>query len=354
MNELVNTLRDSLEIPALRAAAVVAGAIVAAWIVRLLVIGALRALTRRTKTTFDDRLLAVLRRPIFVSVVVAGLHVAAGVLEMPEAYTVTTRRILGTLLVLIWTVTAFRVCHVMLEGLGRLADRVRWIEARTVPLFDNRATILLAGLALYALLVTWNLDVKPWLASAGIVGLAVGFAAKDTLANLFGGLFILADAPFTLGDYIVLDTGERGKVTRIGLRSSRILTRDDVEITLPNAQVANSKIVNESGGPWVKYRVTVNVGVAYGSDVDAVRRILLEATEGVDDVVPEPAPRVRFTSFGDSSLDFRLLCWVSEPEQRGRALDALNTSVYKAFAREGIEIPFPQRVVHLPVRPEAT
>ena len=89
--------------------------------------------------------------------------------------------------------------------------------------------------------------------------MAVGFAAKDTLANLFGGIFILADAPYKVGDFVVLGSGERGEVTQVGLRSTRILTRDDVEVTVPNAMIANDTIVNESGGPWVKHRVRVRV-----------------------------------------------------------------------------------------------
>ena len=88
-----------------------------------------------------------------------------------------------------------------------------------------------------------------WLASAGVVGIAVGFAAKDTLANLFSGVFILADAPYKIGDYIVLDaTGMRGKVTQIGLRSTRLITRDDVEVTIPNSIMGNSQVINQSGG----------------------------------------------------------------------------------------------------------
>jgi MscS family membrane protein len=216
-----------------------------------------------------------------------------------------------------------------------------------VPLFDNLTKILLIGTALYCLLVIWNLDVKPWLASAGIVGIAVGFAAKDSLANLFGGLFIIVDAPYKIGDYINLDGGERGQVTSIGLRSTRLLTRDDVEITLPNAQIANAKIINESGGRWVLSRVTLRVGVAYGSDVDHVREVLLRAARSVPEVLDEPEPRVRFTELGDSALIFRVLCWIRDPVLRGRCVDGLNTAVYKALAAERITIPFPQRELHL-------
>ncbi len=116
---------------------------------------------------------------------------------------------------------------------------------------------------------------------------------------------------------------------------------------MPNAVIANAKIVNESGGRWEKSRVTFRVGVAYGSDVDQVREVLLRSAEAVDLVLKDPAPRVRFTEMGDSALIFRLLCWIPEPELRGRALDGLNTQVYNNLNQAGITIPFPQRDVHL-------
>jgi small-conductance mechanosensitive channel len=239
------------------------------------------------------------------------------------------------------------VCHTLLEGLSRLNERVQWLDGRTLPLFDNLAKLVLIGAAAYFLLLAWDLHPGPWLASAGVVALAVGFAAKDTLANLFGGIFVIVDAPYKIGDFINLDTGERGRVVKIGLRSTRLLTRDDVEITIPNAAIAVSKIVNESGGPWEKTRVTATVGVAYGSDVDHVRSVLHEAVRSVEYAIDQPAPRVRFTEMGDSALIFRVLCWVDEPVLRGRCLDALYAAIYKALNAEGISIPFPQRDVHL-------
>jgi small-conductance mechanosensitive channel len=161
-------------------------------------------------------------------------------------------------------------------------------------------------------------------------------------------LFVIMDAPYKIGDFIHLDTGERGRVIKIGLRSTRLLTRDDVEITLPNAHIANAKVVNESGGPHEKTRVSVNVGVAYGSDIDQVHEVLLRAAQSVDYVVADPKPYVRFMEMGDSALLFRVQGWVDEPALRGRCIDGLNSAIYKALGASGIEIPFPQRVVHLP------
>ncbi|MCP4707996.1 MAG: mechanosensitive ion channel, partial [Planctomycetes bacterium] len=142
-------------------------------------------------------------------------------------------------------------------------------------------------------------------------------------------------------------SGERGRVTMIGLRSTRILTLDDIEITIPNAVIANAKITNESGGPSEKHRVRIAVGVAYGSDIDQVRSILYQIALDNQNVSVDPEPRVRFTAFGDSSLDFQLLCWVEKPILRGLVIDELNTAIYKEFNKNKVEIPFPQRDVHL-------
>ena len=161
------------------------------------------------------------------------------------------------------------------------------------------------------------------------------------------------DAPYKLGDFINLDSGERGRVIKIGLRSTRLLTRDDVEITLPNAHIANAKVVNESGGPYEKTRVAISVGVAYGSDVDRVREVLQKAAQSVEWVVHDPEPRVRFVEMGDSALIFRVQGWIDEPALRGSYIDGLNTAIYKALGQADIEIPFPQRVVHMSESPTA-
>jgi small-conductance mechanosensitive channel len=304
-------------------------------------------LARKTQTDMDERVIGALHRPIFVSVLLIGVYVAALILDL---HPILFRVIIGsvkTLAILLWTVAGLRVCHTLLEGLSKLSERVGWLDSRTLPLFENVARLVLVAGAVYCLLLAWELNVGPWLASAGVLALAVGFAAKDTLANLFGGLFVIMDSPYKIGDFINLDSGERGQVIKIGLRSTRLMTRDDVEITIPNATIATSKIINESGGPWEKTRVAATVGVAYGSDVDRVHDVLMDAAKSVEYVVDDPAPRVRFSEMGDSALIFRVLCWVDEPVYRGRCLDGLNTAIYKALNAADITIPFPQRDVHL-------
>jgi MscS family membrane protein len=211
-------------------------------------------LTSRTSSEVDDKLVRLVAG--VAGVVMAYLALVAAVQALPVGDTAITggTRILVSLLVLHLTRAALKASDIGLLLLSEVQDRYAIIEERTLPLFDLMATVIVVAIAVYALFVVWNIDPTAWLASAGVVGIAVGFAARDTLANLFAGFFIIADAPYKVGDYVVLDNGERGEITKVGIRSTRLLTRDDVEIIIPNSEMANTKVVNESGGRWVKYR----------------------------------------------------------------------------------------------------
>jgi len=226
-----------------------------------------------------------------------------------------------------------------------------WREAgregsEIIGLVGNLTRIIVLAGGIFLLLSMWKINITPLLASAGIAGVAVALAAKETLSNFFGGVTVLLDQPYRVGDYIVLDSGERGEVVQIGLRSTRILTRDDVQISIPNAIITNTKVINESA-PEPRFRVRIKVGVAYGTDVDQVEDILLNVARNNPHVSPQPEPRVRFRVFGDSSLDFELLCWAHRPHDKGKIIHELNRGIYKSFGQEGIVIPFPQRDVHV-------
>ena len=133
----------------------------------------------------------LLHRPVFVSVILVGLHIALKTLGWSPGVEWVLVALIQTVAVVVWAGAGFKLTLTTLEGLSRLADRVTWLEARTLPLFDNLTKIAVVALATYCFLIAWDLDLSAWLASAGIMGLAVGFAAKDSLANLFGGLFVI-------------------------------------------------------------------------------------------------------------------------------------------------------------------
>lgn len=347
------TLYDLYQEPWIRAGLIFVGSLVGAVVAEFVFRRVLAGLAGRTATDLDDQIIDALRRPVFASCVLIGSYIASMQVYVPDQARYALYGVFKTIAVFVCAQAAFRITHLLLQALSRKADAKSVVQPRTVPVFDMLFKIGVVGMAVYFFFLAWQIDVTAWLASAGIIGIAVGFAAKDTLANLFAGIFIVADAPYKVGDFIVLDDGLRGRVTRIGVRSTRILTRDDVEITVPNAVIGNSKILNEAGGPYVKQRCKVCVSAAYGSDVDQVKAVLLSVTPGVENVAEFPEPEVRFSAFGSSGLDFQLLVWVDDPPRRDRAISELNSKVYKAFAAAGIEIPYNKHDVYIKQMPAA-
>ncbi len=306
----------------------------------------LKKIAARTKITADDKLVDLLHGPICTAIFLVGILHALSVTTPPAPWGFVLPSLVKSLLL-----------FVALQALSRFFN---WLTKLNISrdlksdklgqdfslLLKNliRVVILVAGLLW--LLAIWKVDLTPLFASAGIAGIAVALAAKDTLANFFGGLSIFMDKTFKLGEYIILESGERGEVVEIGIRSTRIKTRDDVLITIPNSILANSKIINESA-PIPRFRIRVPVSVAYGSDLDQVEEVLLEVAKANPNVSLELEPRVRLRVFSDSSLNFELLCWVSDPRVKGLETHNLLRSIYEAFAEKGIEIPFPQRDIHL-------
>ena len=322
-----------------------------AWLVWLFLKNVLARAFARTETEVDDRLLEAAHWPLFVSVVLIGLRIGIERLQLGAGAERITGNLLQTVSLVFWAVAGLRVSTVLLRAVSRRRQEGALVSRHTQPLFENLAKVAIVILGAYLAITIWGADVSGLLAAGGIAGLAVGFAARDTLANLFAGIFIFADGPYKIGDFITLDTGERGMVTEIGIRSTRLLTRDDIEVTIPNAVMGNAKINNESGGPHVKYRIRVRVGVAYGSDVDHVEAVQLQVAADNPKVCEQPEPRVRFRTFGPSSIQYELLCWVEEPVLRGIVTHELLKATHKAFTAAGIEIPFSQHDIHIKEAP---
>jgi MscS family membrane protein len=335
-----------LALPWARALVLAVAAALAAFLAHLIFTRVLIRLAHSTHTDLDNRMLALTRKPVFFTVLLIGLWLATLMLELPDPAPFVIAGFVKSVIIVYWSVTMARVLDLLL-GFMTENDRFRLIQVRTQPIFELSAKILVWGGAVYLVLLIWKIDATGWIASAGVVGVAVGFAAKDTVANLISGLFIMADAPYKLGDFVVLGSGERGMVTEIGVRTTRILTRDDFEIIVPNAVIAGAKIINEAGGPHEMRRIRATVDVAYGSDVDQVREVLTQAAADCGYLVAEPAPRVRFREFAPSGLRFQVMGWVEQPVLRGRATDGLNTAVYKGLQAAGIEIPYSKHDVYI-------
>jgi small-conductance mechanosensitive channel len=336
-----------------QAGLVIALSFIVASIFKYVLMVGLKAFIARIHVSLDSSFLNLLHTPIYYSLLLMGFSSAASIVAPSELSGYIIFSSLQSVAILIWTAFFLRANHVVLRKIALNPNRFHAVNNKTLPLFLNLVNIIILVLCVYFVFSVWGVDMTAWLASAGIVGIAVGFAAKDTLANLFSGVFIMADAPYKIGDYIVLDSGERGEVTHIGMRSTRMLTREDVEVTIPNSVMGNSKIINESGGPHEKSRCRVPVGVSYDADIDEVREVLMQiALTEKEYVCEDPEPRVRFRRYGASALEFELLVWITKPALRGRVIDILNSEIFKQFRQCKIEIPYSKHDLYIKEMPK--
>lgn len=332
-----------------RAAAVLLAALVAA---RLVEFGANRLAARLEPgaETFPQLVVRDLRAPLYAAVLLLGL-LAAWRLSAPPAFLWPVEPAIRTAVVIVVGYAAVRLGRLTLE---RLQDGDRRYEfAPLVANFWSLFVVIVAGISV---LSVWDVSLTPLLASAGVLGLVIGFAARDAIANLVGGVALYFDDTYRLGDFVVLESGQRGTVVDIGLRSTTLLTRDRVMVTVPNSVLNSTQVINESS-PRRSKRIRVPVRVAYGTDADRLERLLLEVAADADNVIDNPRPQVHFGAFGDAGLEYELRAYVPHPTTEPHAVDELNTAIYDRLAAAGIEIPYPQRDVRFRegsrVRPEA-
>jgi MscS family membrane protein len=273
--------------------------------------------------------------------VVYGLHFIDANTYLPIAFVFLVISYVGWM----WLIGA--ACNRISEILVSLAGLVKeGMDAQLIRLGFQIVAVIIIGVAATYLGARLGLPTYSLITGLGIGGIAVALAGREALSNIIGTIMIILDRPFKLGDYIILGGGERGEVTHVGLRSTRIRTRDDILISIPNSVIANEKMINESA-PYSMSRIRIKLGVAYGSDLAEVERTLLDIAEHNEAVLSQPNPRVRFRGFGDSSLDLELLCWIDPPVLKGPTIHHLNWAIYEEFRNKGIEIPFPQRDIHI-------
>lgn len=206
-------------------------------------------------------------------------------------------------------------------------------------------------LGLFILLNSLGVSITPLLTALGVGGLAVALALQDSLSNFFAGLHILVERQVRVGDYIRLQSGEEGYVEDIGWRTTRVRMLPNNMVIIPNSKLAQSIITNFYL-PEKRMALLIPMSVSYDSDPEHVERVLVEearkAAGEVQGLLRDPPPFVRFIpGFGDSSLDFTLICQVAEFVDQYLVQHELRKRIFKRFREEGIEIPFPQRVVHL-------
>lgn len=318
----------------------------AAWVIRFIFEIFLKRAMRKTKTKLDDKIIKAVKNPIFWSVLIYGSYLFVSSIVLDTKLLKTASNILLSAIVIVWGNVGFKISKIIFKEIETRQSKDARKLSDALPFLDNLAKITVLGVIVLIILSIWGANITPVLASAGVLGIAVAFAAKDTISNLFGGISVFFDKPYKIGDYVIIEEKYRGEVIEIGMRSTKIRTRDNILITVPNSVMVTNAVINETGFD-PKLRIRIPIGVAYDSDLDNVEYTLIEVMKSHKEVIKDPVPRIRYRRFGDSAIGLEALCIIDEPANRGRVMHELIKEIDKAFKEEKITLPFPQRDVHL-------
>jgi len=304
--------------------------------------------TSFTSTDLDDRILLRITPPASMLVVFAGLYLAIRSLPLPDKAHIATSGAVFIISICILTNITWRAMDEVLKWYsGNLAESGRaGLDRQLIPLVEKLGTIFLVGTALIIVLKHFNYDILSLVTALGIGSLAIGMAAKDTLANMISGFTLMIDRPFRIGDRIQLTGGQIGDVQDIGLRSTKIKTLDNQLLIIPNSDLCNTILTNQAF-PDLRAKARISIGVAYGSDAEQVKTILVTTALEVPEVLRDPQPEAYFTLFGDSALQMVLFFWVDDYTRVFPTTDRINSLLLRRLAENGISIPYPTRSVYL-------
>ncbi len=308
----------------------------------------LKRIASRTKTQLDDMIVSKITLPATVGIFFYGAKL--GLDHMNLAYETLTLRLVDSAVLIIATYIVKQLIDILIDT---------WIKPKTketestfddsvLPLIHRFTTIVVILLGLVFVLNRWSVNVGPLITGLGIAGIAIAFALQSTLGNVLSGISLVLDKNFQVGDVIDLEQGKSGTVVDIGFRSTKILTGDSEMLVVPNAQLAAMSFRNYML-PDMRLRVTFPVSVAYGSDPDKVKKIILDQLAHVKNakILKDPIPYVLFVEMGEYSIKFNLYFWVESPRERVFVKDELNTLIYNALRKAKIQIPFPTRIIYM-------
>lgn len=305
-------------------------------------------ITKKTKTDIDDIMVKKASKPIIMILFLIGIKLTLNELTLSEHIEGIISKVIYSFIIIFSGYVIYAGVDLIfirawnkfaLKTKSGLDDAIASLAHGLIKTF----LIILAGLYILTL---WNVQIGPFLAGLGIAGLAVALALQPTLSNIFSGISVILDKTIRIGDLIYLDEKTKGKIIKIGFRSTRIRNFDNELIIIPNSQLADSKIQNVAL-PEPKSRAVIPFSVAYGSKIEKVKKIVLKEIKKINHVEDNPEPMVRFIEMANSSLNFKAYFYVDSFENRFEAIDEANTRIYNILNKNKISIPFPQIDVHL-------
>jgi small-conductance mechanosensitive channel len=272
-----------------------------------------------------DQLLDYLREPL---IVLSGTPV-------------TTLTLFAALVILV-------AARIIAAIVGRSIERI--LEARGLDRGLRFATgkivrYVIITIGVFVAVGTLGIDTSAIMAGGAVLLVGIGFGLQKLAENFISGLLVLIERPVKKGDFIDAG-GVLGTVDDIGLRATRVISRDGVQVIVPNSNLMSSTVINYSA-PTPERRFFIDFGVAYGSDLDHVVRVTLDVAKAEPLVLDAPVPEVRHVGFGDSAINLSLIVWIKEAKEDLIVGSKLRFALDRAFKANKIEIPFPQRVVHM-------
>jgi small-conductance mechanosensitive channel len=310
----------------------------------------------KTETELDDRILDVMVAHVRPLMTVIGFHLAVRevrkgaipsehtlnqMLDYGEnlLYIIVVLLVLKIVLAIIRVIIGWYLDHISTDGALSLKKTLE-------PLASKVINIVVGMVAVIIILDHFGINIGSLLVSLGVGSLAVALAAQDTLANMISGFVILVDKPFRVGDRIELASGQVGDVSEIGLRSTKLLNFDTNLIIIPNAEMVKSRIINYAY-PHNQMRVLLKFNLAYGTDIPKVKTLLINLASSHPDILPDPKPEAVLTAIPESSLEITLIARTGDFSKKWGAECTLREQAIEAFRKEAIEVPLPQRVVHV-------
>ncbi len=301
----------------------------------------------KTKNTLDNIIIGTLKIPSLLLCIGVGLYIGLETSEIPSKYSNYLMKAIQLIIILSLTIA----CANLITRLF-----INYVERKAVSVQSTGLLNAIIKIAIYVIgfiivLNIFGVSIAPLITALGIGGLAIGLALRDTLENLFAGIHIMTEKTIRVGDFIRLETGQEGYVEDISWRTTRIRMIPNNMIIIPNSKLAQSVVTNYFL-PEKRMSIQIPISVSYSTEPEKVERILIEEVKKLAEELPllllEPEPTVRLIpGFGENSLEFTLICHIREFVDQYPVQHELRKRILQRFKEEGIDIPFPQRVVWL-------
>jgi small-conductance mechanosensitive channel len=295
--------------------------------------------TRYLRFSLGEKIAELLGPLLFKVVFLIAMIMLVSANELSESQSFAVIATMQSLIIIFVLLFVNALVYLILEHLSTpndAGDPVTVLKA-IVPIYEYTALIFIILIGVYLVFGVWNIEMTALLASAGVMGLAISMASKDTLSDVIAGILILSDAPFELGDVIEV-SDEIGTITQIGIRSTRIKTRANVELVIPNSKIGSSVVINKSFIVKNKLKIKLPIIVAFGTDPEIVRKILLDVAKEHERVLNEKM-QVALIDFNQEQVTFTLICFIDEGVLAPKIVPAMRESIYLKFIEENIPLP---------------